>query len=180
MHHGVNGVFELQDLAAHIHRYLLGQVTAGDGGRDVGDVTHLARQIAGHGVHAVGQVLPGAGHASHVGLPAQPAFGADFAGHARDLRRERIELIHHRVDGVFQLRNLATHIHGHFLGQVTAGDGSRDVGDVAHLPRQIPGHGVDAIGEVLPDTGYASDLGLAAELPFRAHFQSHARDLGSE
>ena len=55
-------------------------------------------------VHRVGQVLPRAGHALHVGLAAELAFGADLARHARHLRRERRELVHHRVDGVLQLR----------------------------------------------------------------------------
>ena len=40
-------------------------------------------------------------------LPAQLAFGAHFPGDAGDLRGERVELIHHRVDGVLQLQNLA-------------------------------------------------------------------------
>ena len=40
----------------------------------------------------------------HVGLPAELAFGADFARHARHFRGERAELIDHRVDGVLQFR----------------------------------------------------------------------------
>ena len=44
------------------------------------------------------QVLPGAGHALHHGLPAELALGADLAGHARDLRGERPELVDHGVD----------------------------------------------------------------------------------
>ena len=39
----------------------------------------------------------------HLGLPAELAFGADFARHARDFRGEAVELIDHRVDGVLQL-----------------------------------------------------------------------------
>ena len=60
-------------------------------------------QVAGHGVHGVGQVLPRAGDALHVGLAAELAFGADLARHARHLGGERRELVHHRVDGVLQL-----------------------------------------------------------------------------
>ena len=43
----------------------------------------------------------------HVGLAAQLAFGAHFAGHAGHFRGERAELIHHRVDGVFQFEDFA-------------------------------------------------------------------------
>ena len=43
----------------------------------------------------------------HVGLAAELAFGADLAGHARDLGGEGAELVHHRVDGVLQLGDLA-------------------------------------------------------------------------
>ena len=38
--------FEQQDLAAHVDGDLLRQVAAGDGGRDLGDVAHLAGQVA--------------------------------------------------------------------------------------------------------------------------------------
>ena len=72
----------------HVHGDLLGQVAVGDGGGDLGDVAHLAGQVGGHGVHVVGQVLPGAGDAAHLGLAAELAFGADLAGHARHLGGE--------------------------------------------------------------------------------------------
>ena len=61
------------------------------------------RQVARHEVHVVGQILPRAGHAFHVGLTAELPFRADFARHARHFRRERIQLVHHRIDGVLQL-----------------------------------------------------------------------------
>ena len=67
-----------------------GKVAVGDGGGDVGDVAHLGGQVAGHEVHVVGQILPGAGHALHVGLSAELAFGADFAGHARHFGGEGV------------------------------------------------------------------------------------------
>ena len=107
IHHGIDGVLQFEDLALHVDRDLLGEVAGGHRLGHVGDVAHLGRQVAGHGVDAVGQVLPGAGHALHVGLAAQLAFGADLARHARHLGGERSELIHHRVDGVLQLENLA-------------------------------------------------------------------------
>ena len=87
--HRVDGVLQLEDLAAHVDGDLLGEVAVGDRGRHFGDVAHLAGEVAGHGVDVVGQVLPGAGDAADVGLAAQLAFGADLARDARDFRGER-------------------------------------------------------------------------------------------
>ena len=112
VHHRVDGFLELQDFARHVHGDLLRQVAAGDGGGDFGDVADLRRQVAGHRVHAVGQILPGAGDAGHRGLAAELAFGADLARDAGHFRGEGVELVHHGVDGVFQLQNFALHVHG--------------------------------------------------------------------
>ena len=53
----------------------------------------------------------------HIGLTAELTFGTDFTGHASHFRRERTQLIHHRIDGVFQLENFAVHVDRDFLGQ---------------------------------------------------------------
>src|SRR5581483_899697 len=50
-----------------VHRDLAAQVAAGDRRGHFGDVTDLRGEVAGHGVDRVGQVLPGAGDAGHVG-----------------------------------------------------------------------------------------------------------------
>ena len=76
----------------------------------------------------------------HVCLAAQFSFRAYFARHARYLRRERTELIHHGVDGVFQLQNFAFHIDGDLFRQVTVCDRGRHFGNIAHLRSQIAGH----------------------------------------
>ena len=44
--HRIDGLFELQDFAAHVHGDLLRQIAVGDGDRDVGDVAHLRGQVA--------------------------------------------------------------------------------------------------------------------------------------
>src|SRR5439155_16604099 len=119
-----------------------------------------AGEVARHEVDAVGQVLPRAGNALHIRLAAQPAFGADLAGHARDLGGERAELVHHRVDDVFDLQNFAADIDSDLLRQVTRGDGGRHFRHVAELHGEVAGHGVDAVGQVLPRTGHAFDIGL--------------------
>ncbi len=46
------------------------------------------REVAGHGVHRVGEVLPRARHTLHLGLAAQLAFGAHLARHPRHFRGE--------------------------------------------------------------------------------------------
>src|SRR5262249_45949996 len=66
--HRIDRVLELEDLAFHIDGDLLRQVALGDGRGHLGDVAHLAGEVAGHQVDVVGEVLPGPGDAAHVGL----------------------------------------------------------------------------------------------------------------
>src|SRR5262249_21608296 len=150
VHHGVDGVLELEDLAFHVDGDLAGEVAARHGGGHLRGVAQLGGEVAGHGVDAVGQVFPGAGDARHVGLAAQPPFGADLARHARHLAGEAVELVDHGVERFLQLKDFAAHVDGDFAGQVAAGDGGRHFGDVAHLAGQVPGHGVHGSGEVRP------------------------------
>ncbi len=74
------------------------QVAAGDGGGHLGDVSHLAGQVAGHGIHIIGEVFPGTGDTGHRGLATELAFGADLAGHARHFGGEQAHLFDHRVN----------------------------------------------------------------------------------
>src|SRR5256885_1138681 len=73
-------------------------------------------------VDVVGEVFPGPGGAGHVGLAAEAALGTDLAGHARDFRGETVELVHHDVDGLLQLEDLAANVDGDFLGEIAFGD----------------------------------------------------------
>src|SRR5262249_39188532 len=145
-HHRVDDVLDLKDLAADVHGDLLRQVAGGDGRGHLGNVPQLHRQVTRHRVDAVGEVLPGAGHALDVGLAAQLALGAHLPGHAGDLGGEGAELVHHGVDRVLQLQDLALDVHGDLLGQVAVGHRLGDVGDVPHLAGQVAGHEVDAVG----------------------------------
>ena len=52
VHHGVDGVLQLEDFALHVHRDLARQVAARHGGGHFGDVADLGGQVAGHRVHA--------------------------------------------------------------------------------------------------------------------------------
>jgi hypothetical protein len=178
--HHVDGVLQLEDLALHVDGDLLGKIARCHGGGHFGDVAHLAGEIVGHQVDVVGEILPRAGDAFHPRLPAQFAFGADFARHARHFRRERIELVHHRVDGVLELEDLALHFDGDLLGQVARCHCGGHFGDVAHLARQVGRHRVDVVGEVLPRAGDALHARLPAQFALGAHFARHARHFGRE
>ncbi len=178
--HGIQGVLEQQDFAAHVDRDLLRQIAAGDRGRDFGDVADLRGQIRRHEVDVVGEVLPGAGDLGHFGLTAQLAFGADLARDARHFGRERVELVDHGVDGVFQFEDFALHVHRDLARQVAARHRRRHFGDVADLRGQIARHRVDAVGQIFPGAGDAGHVGLAAEAAFGADLARHARHLAGE
>ena len=166
--HVVDGVGERRDLALGLDHELLRQVAVGDGGDDLGDAAHLAGQVRGHEVDVVGEVLPGARDARDLGLAAELALGADLAGDAGDLGRERPQLLDHRVDGVLELEDLALGLDGDLPGQVAVGDRGGDERDVADLVGQVAGEEVHVVGEVLPGPGHARHVGLAAELALGA------------
>src|SRR5439155_166599 len=178
--HAVDGVGERRDLALRLDGELAVELAFGHGGHDLGDAAHLVGQVGGHEVHVVGQVLPGARYALHLGLPAELAVGADLAGHARDLGGEGAQLIHHRVDRVLELQDLALHVLRDFLRVFAFGHGGHDLGDVAHLVGQVGGHEVHAVGEVLPRARDAGNARLPAELALRADLAGHARHFRGE
>src|SRR5205823_1944235 len=142
--HRVDGVLELEDLALDVDRDLLGEVAGCDRLGHVGDVPYLRGQVAGHEVHAVGEVLPGAGAALHVRTAVAYTTRFRSPRDARDFRRERAQLIDHRVDGVLELQDLALHVDRDLLREIAAGDRRRDLGDVPHLAGQVAGHRVHA------------------------------------
>src|SRR6185312_641113 len=155
--HRVERFLQLKDFARHVHGDLLGEVAAGDGGRDVGDVADLGRQIGRHEVDVVGEVLPRAGHPGHLGLAAELAFGTDLAGDAGHFRGERVELVNHRVDGVLQLEDFAADVDRDLARKVAAGHRRGDVGDVADLGGEVAAHRIHGVGEILPGPGDAGN-----------------------
>src|SRR4029434_1963083 len=132
------------------------------------------------GVDVVGQILPGAGHPWHNGLPAEFAFRADFARHAGHFGGEGTELLHHGVDRLFELKDFATNVDGDLARQIAVSDRDGDFGYVADLSGQVARHLVDAFREFSPHAADPFDLGLPAEFAFRAHFARHACHLGGE
>src|SRR6185295_3785624 len=122
----------------------------------------------------------GAGDAGDLGLAAQLAVGADFAGDARHFGGEGVELVDHGVDGVLQFQNFALHIDRDLARKVAAGHGGGDFGDVADLGGQVGGQQVDVVGQVLPGAGDAGHVGLAAQPAFGAHFACNTGDFTGE
>src|SRR5690606_13108190 len=141
--------------ALHVDRDLPREVTARDGGGHVGDVTHLGREVAGHEVDGVGEVLPRSADAGYVRLPPEPSLGAHLPGDSRHFRGEGAELVDPGLDPLSPLGRFAVHVDRDLPREVAARDRCGDVGDVADLNGQIAAHRVDGVGEVLPDTGDA-------------------------
>src|SRR5581483_974807 len=172
--------FQLQDFAADVDRDLARQVTAGNSCRDFGDVTHLTSQVTGHEVHVVGEIFPGSGDTWDLCLTTKLAFRSNFAGHARHFARERVQLVHHRVDGVFQLENFALNVDGNLSRQVAASHSGRDFSDVSDLGREVSGHGVDGVRQIFPGSCDTRYNGLAAEFSVGTDLASHTRHFRSE
>ena len=126
------------------------KVAAGHGRRHFGDVADLRRQVARHRVHVVGEVLPGAGHALHLGLAAELALRAHFARDAGHLGGERAQLVHHRVHGPTDPEELAHQraafeVERHGLREVALGDRADDAGHLAGRLDQVQDEAVDGV-----------------------------------
>ena len=107
-----------------------------------GDVADLVGQPAGHRVHRVGQVPPGAGDAADPGLAAELAVGADLAGDPGHLVGEVAQLGDHAVDGPGHPEELAAQplvarAQVDHLGQVAGGDRAEHPADLDRGPDQL-------------------------------------------
>src|SRR5207237_1240318 len=178
--HAVDGVGQLGDFAFRFDQQLALQVTVSHCGDDFGNAAHLVGEVGGHEIDVVRKVFPSAGNTAHVRLAAQFSFGADFAGDTRHLGSKGAELVHHRVNGVLELEDFAFDIDGDFLREVAVGDSSGDGSDIADLAGEVPGHGIDRVGEVFPGAGDPFDIGLSAEFSFGADFARNAGHFSGE
>ena len=159
---------------------ILYKVAICDCSHDFHDAAHLFREIGCHHVDGVSEILPSTCHARNSCLATQPTLRSDFAGDAGNLGGKGIQLIDHRIDGVFQFQYFPLYRNRDLARKVAAGDGSRHLRDVAHLCRQIGGKQIHVVGEVLPcpsDTGY---LRLTAQFAVGSDFTCDAGDLGCE
>src|SRR5213594_2414445 len=172
--HRVDGVLELEDLSADVDGDLLREVTLLDGRRDLGDVAHLAGQVAGHQVHVVGDVLPHAANPTHVRLATELALGAHLARYTRHLAREGVELADHRVHGPGGVQELALErapvdLQGHGLRQVAVGHRADHARDLGVRAGEVLGQVVDRVEGGRPRASRAPrgrpvDLALLADL----------------
>jgi len=120
-------MFSTPGFRPHIDGDFLRQVPVATAVVTSGDL-RTGREVAGHEIALSVrsfQVRPRLHARLTPSLPSVPTSRARAS-----LPRRRNEVIDHRVDGVFQFQNLAAHVHGDFLGQVTGGHGGGDVGDV--------------------------------------------------
>ena len=116
INHGVDRIFQFEDFALDVDGNLPRQVAPRHSRCHFSDVANLRGQITGHRIDRIGKVLPGACDTGHVGLTAQPAFGADLAGHTSDFACKGIELIHGSVNGFLEQKNFTADVHGNFFG----------------------------------------------------------------
>src|SRR5215469_1960947 len=178
--HRVDRFLELQHFAADVDSNLLGKIAVGHGDGDVGDIANLAGQVRRHEVHTLGEVLPRARDAEHSCLAAEFALGANLARHAGHFRGKCRKLIDHRVDGLFELQDLAFDVDRNLATEVAARDGRRHIGNVANLSGEVRRHRVDIVSKVLPGASHAGHGRLAAELAVRSNLASHPAHLCSE
>ena len=113
----------------------------------------------------------------HVGEPGEVGLQPVLLGVA--LGREP-QVVDHRVDVVLELGDLAARLDLDRARQVALGHRGRDLGDGAHLGGEVGGEQVHVAGEVLPRTGGAGHVGLAAEPAFDADLAGHGRHLVGE
>src|SRR5207302_648336 len=118
VHHDINGVLQVLDLALRVSRDLLGEIDICGAARNIGDVSHLFGQVVGHRVDVVGQVLPCAGYAPYVRLAAELTLRTDLPSDAGHFGGEAVELVDHGIDRVLQLEDLAARVGSDLLGEI--------------------------------------------------------------
>ena len=179
--HRVDGVLELEELAAHVRRDLLAQVAVGDRGRDLCDVTHLAGQVAGHQVDVVGQLLPDATDLDRVGRRlAELALGAHLARHARDLGDEAVELVDHAVDRVLELQHLALDVGRDLLAQIAVRHRADHPLHLVAGTHEVLDHAVHRLDAVAPDLVAALEGHALGELALLADHPADPLELGAK
>src|SRR5205823_2097573 len=110
----------------------------------------LIGQVAGHEVHTVGEVLPGAGNSRHASLPSELAVRTHLARYCRHLGCERVQLIHHGVDRGTDTKELAPDgfafdLERHLLREVAFGDRYDHARDLRGRPNEVAYERVDRL-----------------------------------
>src|SRR5207253_2270118 len=123
IHHGVDGVLQLQCLAARFDGDCLGEISFRHRSRHGGNISYLARQIPGERIHIISKVFPGAADAGYYSLTSELTLGSYFSRHARHFIGEGAELVDHGVHGradaeEFALHRLAVNFEHHLLAEI--------------------------------------------------------------
>ena len=99
------------------------------------------------------------------GLAAELALGADLAGDAGHLGGEGVELVHHGVDGVLELRISPLTSTVIFFDRSPLATAVVTSAMLRTWPVRLLAIEVDVVGEVLPGAGDARDLAWPPSLP---------------
>ena len=176
--HRVDGVLELEELAADVRGDLLAEVAVGDRGRHLGDVADLAGEVAGHQVHVVGELLPDARDLDRDGgrLP-ELALRADLASDAGDLGDEAVELVDHVVDRVLELEHLALDVGGDLLAQVAVRHRADDALHLVARADEVLDQAVDRLDAAAPHLVGALEGDALGELALLADDAADALEL---
>src|SRR5207253_10969795 len=111
--------------------------------------------------------------ARHPRLSTQLAHATDLPCDPGDLGRERVQLVDHHVDGVFQLQDLAMNLNRDLFREVAFGYRGGHLRDVAHLRGEVSRHVVDVVCQLLPDARHLAHVGLTAELALGPDLPCH-------
>src|SRR6185312_8039120 len=168
--HGVDGVLQLKNFSFYVHGDLAGQIATSNSRRDFSNVSHLTREVAGHSIDRVSEILPGTSNARHIGLTTQSSFGSDFASDARHLSGKRAQLLDHGVECFFKLQNFAANVDRNFFRKIAGGYGGCHFCNVSYLTSEVAGHEVHIVGEILPRSRDARHVCLSTESAFCSDF----------
>jgi hypothetical protein len=178
--HLVDGLLELEDLAAHVDRDLARQVAVRDRDRDLRDVAHLAGQVARHRVDVVGEILPDAADVLDLRLTAELALGADLARDARDFGGKPVQLVDHRVDGLLELADLSAHVDGDLAERSPRAIAVATSAMLRTCAVRLPAIEFTLSVRSFQVPATPGHERLAAELAFRADLARDARHFGCE
>src|SRR5262249_34878041 len=137
VNHSVDRVGELSDFTLGFKDEFAFEIAIGDGRYDLGDSADLCREVRRHEIDVIGEILPRTGDALHLRLAAKLTVRADFARNTGDLGGKRIQLIDHRVDGVFQLEDFALYVDRDLARQIAVCDGCCHLCDVSNLGSEV-------------------------------------------
>ena len=140
----------------------------------LGYTAYLAGKVGCHHVHRVCKVLPCTCHTFYFGLAAQFTFGTHFTSHTCYFECEGVELVHHGIDGVLQVKYFSFHIYRYLLREVTAGYSFCHFGYVAYLAGKVTCHLVHRVGQVFPCTRNTRHKCLTTQLTICTHLTCYA------